>query len=101
MCAQSPYNMRGLLVSLFVIFVFLSATVDAKFHFTPNNHTTGTKASPSLIIFSVETVVCLIGFLLLCVVARWYKKRVRDEDRVVEEVYDRYLTAAAAQTSRG
>ena len=103
MCAQSPYNMRGLLVSLFVIFVFLSATVGTKFRFTSNNSTTGTKAS--LIIFSVETVVCLIGFLLFCVVARWYKKRVRDEDyspqRVVEEVYDRYLTAAAAQTSRG
>ena len=37
-----------------------------------------------------------------CVVAHWYKRRVRDEDyspqRVVEEVYDRYLTAAAAQS---
>ena len=39
---------------------------------------------------------------MFCVVARWYKMRVRDEDystqRVVEEVYDRYLTAAAAQS---
>ena len=45
-----------------------------------------------------------IGFLLFCVVVRWYKLRVRDDDfstqRVVEEVYDRYLTAAAAQTNR-
>ena len=39
---------------------------------------------------------------MFCVVAHWYKMRVRDEDyspqRVVEEVYDRYLTDAAAQS---
>ena len=54
----------------------------------------------SLIPSSVTTLTCFIGFLLFCVVARWYKMRVRGEDystqRVVEEVYDRYLTAAAA-----
>ena len=45
-----------------------------------------------LISFSVKTVTYFVGFLLVCVVARWYKMRVRDEDystqRVVEEVYD-------------
>ena len=47
--------------------------------------------------------MCLIGFILYCFVARWYKVRVRDEEyspqRVVEEVYDRYLTAAAAHSN--
>ena len=99
-CAQSPYNMRGLLVSAFAMFVFLSATVGSNFRF----HIFCKESFCSPIIYSVETVICLIGFLLFCVVARWYKKRVRDEDyspqRVVEEVYDRYLTAAAAQTSQ-
>ncbi len=37
----------------------------------------------------------LLGFVLYCLLARWYKRRVRDEDYnahgVVEEVYDRYL----------
>ena len=55
-----------------------------------------------LMLFSVKTLTCFIGFLLFCAVARWYKMRVRDEDyspqRVVEEVYDRYLTAAAAHS---
>ena len=50
----------------------------------------------------MKFVLLAIGFLLFCVVACWYKIRVRDEDystqRVVEEVYDRYLTAAAAQS---
>ena len=45
---------------------------------------------------STETVLGLIGFILHCVLARWYKLRVRNEEydvhRVVEEVYDRYLS---------
>ncbi len=49
-----------------------------------------------LIVFVIKAVLSLLGFILYCVVARWYKRRVRDEDynahRVVEEVYDRYLT---------
>ncbi len=38
--------------------------------------------------------ISLLGFTLFCVLARWYKRRVRGEDynaqTVVEEVYDRY-----------
>ena len=52
--------------------------------------------------YLVKIALAVVGFLLFCVVARWYKMRVRDEgyspQRVVEEVYDRYLTAAAAQS---
>ena len=52
-----------------------------------------------LILLSIKFIARLIGFLLFCVAACWYKKRVKDDDysphRVVEEVYDRYLTAAA------
>ena len=98
MCAQSPYNMRGLLVSFIVVWVFISATLGATFH-----SSLCTKRLCSLIIFSAETALCLIGFILFCVVARWYKRRVRDDEYspqiVIEEVYDRYLTAAAAHSS--
>ncbi len=45
----------------------------------------------------VRVGINLLGFILYCLLARWYKRRVRDEDynahRVVEEVYDRYLSA--------
>ena len=48
-----------------------------------------------LILFGVKAAMSLLGFVLYCLLARWYKRRVRDEDynahRVVEEVYDRYL----------
>ena len=101
-CAQSPYNMRGLLVSFAGPVFLLSGLVGWN---VPKYLTHICKQSwCSLVLFSAKTIACLIGFLLYCVVARWYKIRVRDEDyspqRVVEEVYDRYLTAAAAATPR-
>ena len=45
---------------------------------------------------ALSTGIELVGLILFCVLARWYKMRVRDEDysphRVIEEVYDRYLS---------
>ncbi len=42
------------------------------------------------------TVLSVVGFVVYCLLACWYKMRVRDEEydvhRVVEEVYDRYLS---------
>ena len=102
MCAQSPYHMRGLLVSFVLPLTVVSYIVVASVGLALKHNVCSTHAQCSLISFSVKTVTCFIGFLLLCVMARWYKMRVRDEDyspqRVVEEVYDRYLTAAAAQS---
>ena len=100
-CAQSPYNMRGLLLSLVVIFLitFVGAQVALGFYFTTR---ICTQPWCPLVSYSVQLVLHIFGFLLFCVVARWYKVRVRDDDyspqRVVEEVYDRYLTAAAAHS---
>ena len=103
MCAQSPYNMRGLLLSLVVLQIIITSTIgsDLARHF-PITKICSTEPWCSLISISMKTVFCSIGFLLFCVVARWYKRRERDDNystqQVVEEVYDRYLTAAAAQT---
>ncbi len=45
---------------------------------------------------SILAALSAIGLVLYCLLARWYRRRVRDEDynahRVVEEVYDRYLS---------
>ena len=102
MCAQSPYHMRGLLVSFVLPLTVASYIVSIRVGLVLKHNVCSTHAQCSLISFSVETVTCFIGFLLFCVMAHWYKMRVRDEDyspqRVVEEVYDRYLTAAAAQS---
>ena len=102
MCAQSPYHMRGLLVSFLLPLTATSYLVSMRVAVALRHNVCSTHMQCSLISFSVKIVTCFIGFLLFCVVARWYKMRVRDEDyspqRVVEEVYDRYLTAAAAQS---
>ena len=102
MCAQSPYNMRGLLVSFIFPLTLLSIIVDHKIPQILCHSLCCAQPWFPLISFSVKTSTCFVGFLLFCAVARWYKMRVRDEDyspqRVVEEVYDRYLTAAAAQS---
>ena len=49
----------------------------------------------SIILKSITVSLAVIGFLLHCTLARWYKRRVRDDiytpHRLVEEVYDRYL----------
>ena len=101
-CAQSPYNMRGLLFSIILPFILLSSTVNVIISDILIYDICLPQPWCPLITFSAKTFISFIGFFLFCVVARWYKMRVRDEDyspqRVVEEVYDRYLTAAAAQS---
>ena len=100
-CAQSPYNMRGLLLSTVMLLMIASSgvqvVIDVCFSVKVCTH-----QWCLLVSYSVKLTFHTFGFLLFCVVARWYKVRMRDEDfstqRVVEEVYDRYLTAAAAQS---
>ncbi len=49
-----------------------------------------------LILFGIKAALSVLGFILYCLLAHWYKRRVRDKhyhvQTVVEEVYDRYLT---------
>ena len=96
MCAQSPYNMRGLLLSLATPIFLLSYGLGESTKYIWMRICL--QPFCTVISFELKTALCLIGFLLFCAVARWYKMRVRDENysthRVVEEVYDRYLTAA-------
>ena len=102
MCAQSPYNMRGLMLSLTVLFLLSIGCIQSAFN-TYVIDKICTQPWCPLVSYSVQLALQSIGFLLFYVVARWYKLRVRDDDyspqRVIEEVYDRYLTAAAAQSS--
>ncbi len=92
-CAQSPYNMRGLLTGYMTFILFLSFSLNIFSGLLLfSNHTLFTHH----IIASIYTALSMIGLVLYCLLARWYKRRVRDEDynahRVVEEVYDRYLS---------
>ena len=90
-CAQSPYNMRGLLTGC-TFFVILFSISSGNFLFHTDSIINMSVITRSI----VSTGIGLLGFILFCVLARWYKMRVRDEDysphRVIEEVYDRYLS---------
>ncbi|XP_064396315.1 solute carrier family 15 member 4-like [Halichondria panicea] len=90
-CAQSPYNMRGLLTGYMMFLLFLSVSLNYFFAMLPNEI-----YLPIYTIPSIYTALSVIGLVLYCLLARRYKRRVRDEDynahRVVEEVYDRYLS---------
>ena len=95
-CAQSPYNVRGLLAGYTLLSFFFSFSLGVLIFWLFFSLCDKTYSFLSQSSFS--TAVGLVGFILHCVLARWYKRRVRDEDysphRVVEEVYDRYLSQA-------
>ena len=84
-CAQAPYNMRGFFGGC-MVFVLFSSYIIANYF--PSNL--------NLTLYGVRAGLSIFGFMLYCLLARWYKRRVRDEDynaqTVVEEVYDRYLS---------
>ena len=100
--AQAPYNMRGLFAGYMSIVFSISYFVGTCFSYYSVKICSD--CNIKLIIFSVKLAVSVFGFILYCVLARWYKRRVRDDvfspHRVVEEVYDRYLTAEATHNRR-
>ena len=91
-CAQSPYNMRGLLTGYSVFLQLVSTGVGVVII----KQVSTLSAYKDIIEWSLVAGLNLVGFILHCVLAHWYKRRVRDEEynvhRVVEEVYDRYLS---------
>ncbi len=95
-CAQAPYNTRGFFTGYFTIGVLVSGTAGAILTENHQLKSVCTDCNLSLILFGMNCFVNLFGVVIYCFLARWYKKRVRDEEyctqRVVEEVYDRYLS---------
>ncbi len=96
-CAQSPYNMRGLLVGLVYVKYVGSIFFDAIFSILMSSLCTSEYCI--IIQWSVIAVLILFGFVLFLFVVRRYKLRTRDDgfvaQQIIEEIYDRNLTAAA------
>ncbi len=88
---RPPYNMRRLF-AVYMLINYVTASIAGIYGSGEIHLTTNTMV---LIMFGIKAAMSLLGFVLYCLLARWYKRRVRDEDynahRVVEEVYDRYL----------
>ncbi len=96
-CAQAPYNTRGFFTGYFIVFVIYLGSAGASF--SNNLSVFCTNCNNLLIMFGIKVCISLFGFVVYCLLAHWYKRRVRDEEyctqRVVEEVYDRYLSLRA------
>ncbi len=93
--AQSPYNMRGLLQGYVWCIVIFSSLIANLIDFEKSHFSKDPLALVMLIYSSVAFAVTLVGLVLFCLLARWYKRRERDDivsvHTLVEEVYDRYL----------
>ncbi len=96
--AQSPYNMRGLLQGYVWCIVIFSNLIALPINVEITNRFSFSKdhlAHLMLIYSSVVFAVTLVGLVLFCLLARWYKRRERDDivsvHTLVEEVYDRRL----------
>ena len=95
-CAQSPYSMRALVTGN-AVFLCMSPVLLGTLVHVVIFHYFGNVSYCSIIYYTISTSLGIVGFLLHCILARWYKRRVRDDvytpHRLVEEVYDRYLSA--------
>ena len=95
-CAQAPYNMRGLMSGYMQFTFWLAFILGCIFSikFLQYCQTLGCSIANA----SVGAAVSIFAFLLYLIIAHWYKRRVRDDidtpHKWVEDVYDRYLSAA-------
>ena len=94
-CAQSPLNMRSLLIGYIWCIVYVSYTISNIL--VRLLSTLCTSLNCTVIYYSLATALSIVGFVLHCFLAHWYKRRKRDDTTTtqqwVEEAYDRYLDA--------
>ena len=95
-CAQAPYNMKGLLIGLYyTVGTFFLAFGTMTYLAWSNQWFAILQTSTCGIWFYLTTLVlAVVSSALLCLVIRWYKTRERDEimtsQNLVEEVYHKY-----------
>ncbi len=92
--AQSPYNMRGVLLGyVWCIYSFTYAIAILVYYMTLDSESKGLLLLVHTVVSALLSLIGLVSFGLL---ARWYTGRVRDDVTTphmwVEEVYDRYLS---------
>ena len=96
-CSQTPYNMKGLIIgppfsALGLAYALTGATLTTWTHAWSQPVTYPTCAFWFYLFIIVVTVV---GLVMFGIVAKWYKKRERDElaheQRFVEDYYNKYI----------
>ena len=91
-CAQSPQSMKGFLIGfMWLMYVLLSVISYTVYLLSVKCIAPGCGTS----YFSIVTIFSAIGFVIYCVLARWYRNRERDDcpnvQAVIEEVFARRL----------
>jgi len=96
LCSQCPYNMKGLVIGYFLLAIAVPTAVLEHFSIELKLIGEEIEESKRLIVLGIKTLISALSFVFYCIIARWYKNRIRDDvfsvHRVVEEVYDRYLS---------
>lgn len=97
-CCQSPYNMRGMLLGMFMFMQGLFTEVGMIVTFIFNT-LEPTLISCEFLYWFIMAVASLLGCIVFGIAARCYQKRVREEvlnERgFVESIYDRELSLEA------
>ncbi len=90
-CAQAPYNLRGLLVGLVHSALVLSSIGLVIYHIWKTGYQ-HSEASNSSWFYLFTTITATLSCVLWCAVAKWYKRRERDEPEMcyifAENYYD-------------
>ena len=104
-CAQAPYNLKGLLIGL-VYCVYIATTPLAYIiHLAWDLGWKETVTQPSCGFWYYLSIalIATLGLVIWCIVAKWYKRRERDEPAYehtfVVDYYDKYCGPPSAETS--
>ncbi len=94
-CAQAPYNLRGLLVGLVHSALLLSIPLGFAIYLiwkTGYQHSETSSPSCGVWFYLFTTITATLSCVLWCAVAKWYKRRERDEPEMchifAENYYD-------------
>ena len=93
--AQSPESMKGLLMAYMWSVTYLSLFVAKTLSSNSLWKSKCNSYTCDVVLKSIVTFSSIIVFIIHCIVARWYKMRVREEpyhtQTAVEEIYNRYV----------
>ena len=93
-CAQSPYNMKGLLIGLGLSVTLAAGTIGEAVSFAWSQSWKMEYSTPScgFWYYLFTALIGIIGLVALVIVAKWYRRRERDEVVNVREFAENYYS---------
>ena len=93
-CAQSPYNMKGLLLGLGLTLTMVFQTIGEAVYFAWSQSWETEYSIPScgFWYYLFTALIGIIGLVVLVIVAKWYRRRERDEIVNEQEFAENYYS---------